>query len=238
MTLSEIKARLNELSEEKVRDFNLKLNKDSALPTLGVRLPALRKLAAEIAKDDPRAFLDACDFSSIELTMLYSYVLGRLKGPIGEALAYFDRAVPVIDNWANCDTHCQSFKQAAKYPAEAWAFLQKYRDSEEPFTLRVLVVTLMCHFLTEDYIDGVFEALDAVTCGHYYYRMGAAWCVATAMAKQREKTIAYLLDCRLDDWTYHKALRKMLESYRISDEDKAVLRQLKPGERLKAGMLK
>ena len=238
MTLSEIKARLNALSEEKVRAFNLKLNKDSALSTLGVRLPALRKLAAEIARDDPRGFLDACDFSSIELTMLYSYVLGRLKGPIDEALACFDRAVPVIDNWANCDTHCQSFKQAAKHPAETWDFLQNYKSSQEPFTLRVLVVTLMCHFLTDDYIDGVFETLDAITCDHYYYRMGAAWCVATAMAKQREKTIAYLLNCKLDDWTYHKAVRKMLESYRISDEDKAVLRTLKPGERLQPGQLK
>lgn len=244
MTLPEIKARLNDLAEEKVRDFNLKLNKDSALPTLGVRLPALRKLAAEIAKDDPRGFLESCDFSSIELTMLYSYVLGRLKGEIGEALAYFDRVVPVIDNWANCDTHCQSFKQAAKHPEETWAFLQRYRDSknpkgsQDPFTLRVLVVMMMCHFLTDAYIDGVFETLDSITCDHYYYRMGAAWCVATAMTKQREKTVAYMLNCKLDDWTYHKAVRKMLESYRISDEDKAVLRTLKPGERLKAGMLK
>ena len=236
--LEEIKAQLNELSEEKVRAFNLKLNKDSALPTLGVRLPALRKLAAQVAKEDPRGFLDACDFSSIEMTMLYSFVLGKLKGPIDEALTYFDRAVPHIDNWANCDTHCQSFKQALKYPAETWAFLQKYRGSAEPFTLRVLVVTLMCHFLTDTYIDGVFETLDSITCDHYYYRMGAAWCVATAMAKQREKTVAYLLNCRLDDWTYHKALRKMVESYRVAEEDKAVVRTLRPGDRLKPGMLK
>ena len=98
-------------------------------------------------------------------------------------------------------------------------------------------LTKVLNEFSDDYIDGVFETLDAIACDHYYYRMGAAWCVATAMAKQREKTIAYLLNCRLDDWTYHKALRKMLESYRISDADKAVLRTLKMDQRLGDGML-
>ena len=59
--------------------------------------------------------------------------------------------------------------------------------------------------------------------------MAVAWGLATAMAKQREKTYAYLLDNHLDDWTYNKAITKMLESYRISDEDKVMLRKMKRG---------
>ncbi|MGN0478631.1 MAG: DNA alkylation repair protein, partial [Hominenteromicrobium sp.] len=203
------------------------LNRDSALPMLGVRLPVLRKMAAKIAREDARGFLGACDFSSIEMTMLYAYVLGRARGEIGELLAYFDRAVPHIDNWSNCDTLCQSFKQAEQYPAETWDFLMRYRTSEEPFTLRVLVVTLMCHFLTDDYIDRVLDILNTTRCGAYYYKMGAAWAVATAMAKYRDKTLAFLNTCSLDDWTYNKAIQKMLESYRVSDADKALLRTMK-----------
>ena len=52
----EIRNKLYELSEEKYREFNQKL-----LPgvkhVLGVRLPILRKLAKEIAKDDFRVYL-------------------------------------------------------------------------------------------------------------------------------------------------------------------------------------
>lgn len=227
MELNTIKNKLTEQIDEKYRDFSLSLTKDSALPMLGVRLPMLRKMAAQIAKEDARGFLDACDFSSIEMTMLYAYVLGRLRGDIQEALLYFSRAVPHIENWSNCDTLCQAFKQAEKYPAETWNFLMQYRTSEQPFTLRVMVVTLMCHFLTDEYIDRVLEIINSTHCEAYYYKMGAAWAVATAMAKQRDKTFAFLKTCHLDDWTYNKAIQKMIESYRVSPEDKALLRTMK-----------
>ena len=59
MTLerSEIRRRLEELAEPGYRDFNCKL-----LPgvedMLGVRTPALRRLAREIAKGDWRGYVD------------------------------------------------------------------------------------------------------------------------------------------------------------------------------------
>lgn len=227
MDLNTIKETLAQQADAKYRAFSLSLTKDSTLPMLGVRLPALRKLAVQIAKEDARGFLDDCDFSSIEMTMLYAYVLGRLRGDIQEALQYFDRAVPHIDNWSNCDTLCQSFKQAKKHPAEVWAFLLRYRESGEPFALRVMVITMMSHFLTEEYIDRVLEILDTTRCDAYYYKMGAAWATATAMAKFRDKTMRFMETCTLDDWTYNKAIQKMIESYRISDADKALLRTMK-----------
>ena len=103
----------------------------------------------------------------------------------------------------------------------------RYRASGEPFTLRVLVVMLMCHFLTDDFIDRVLEILNTTHCDAYYYKMGAAWTLATALAKQRDKTLAFLQTCTLDDWTYNKAIQKALESYRVSDADKALLRMMK-----------
>lgn len=56
--------------------------------------------------------------------------------------------------------------------------------------------------------------------------MGVAWAIATAMAKQRDVTMEYFLSdrCTLDDFTYNKAIQKMIESYRISEEDKKFLR--------------
>ena len=50
---------------------------------------------------------------------------------------------------------------------------------------------------------------------------------ATAMAKYRDKTFAFLETTAFDDWTYNKAIQKMLESRCISPEDKARLRAMK-----------
>ena len=51
--------------------------------------------------------------------------------------------------------------------------------------------------------------------------------VAVAYAKYPKETHAFLLENHLDDETYNKAIQKMIESYRISAEDKEILRGMK-----------
>ena len=48
--IEEIKSELNAKAEDGYRDFSKKLIPESSLPLLGVRLPALRAMAAEIVK--------------------------------------------------------------------------------------------------------------------------------------------------------------------------------------------
>ena len=58
--------------------------------------------------------------------------------------------------------------------------------------------------------------------------MGIAWAAATAYAKFPQKTYTYLTEWNtLDDFTYNKAIQKMIESYRVPEEDKDMLRRLK-----------
>ena len=81
--VEEIRKKLHELSEEDYKTFNQKL-----LPgvehVLGVRLPAMRKLAKEVAKGDFRSYLDEAaekiGADSIhEEIMLQGLVLGYAK---------------------------------------------------------------------------------------------------------------------------------------------------------------
>ena len=61
----------------------------------------------------------------------------------------------------------------------------------------------------------------------YYVRMMAAWYFATALAKQYDAAIPYLEERRLDRWTHNKTIQKAVESFRITPEQKAYLRQLR-----------
>lgn len=83
------------------------------------------------------------------------------------------------------------------------------------------------HFLTEAYIARVLAVWDRLDHPGYYRKMGVAWGVATAYAKYPKETHAFLLENHLDDETYNKAIQKMIESYRISAEDKEILRGMK-----------
>ena len=103
----------------------------------------------------------------------------------------------------------------------------EYRASPREFEQRAVAVMLMDHFLVEEYIDRVLAVWDGLAHEGYYCKMGVAWGVATAYAKFPERTHAFLLENHLDDFTYNKAIQKMIESCRISSDEKARLRAMK-----------
>ena len=57
--------------------------------------------------------------------------------------------------------------------------------------------------------------------------MMTAWYFATALAKQYERVLPFIENNKLDIWTHNKAIQKAVESYRITDEQKAYLKGLK-----------
>lgn len=228
MNIAEIKKILEDKTEPAYREFSGRLINGSSLPLLGVRLPALKRLAKEIcAAGSGEEFLSACDFSSIEMSLLYSYVLGRTRGDTEKLLPLFDRAAARVDNWCTCDILCQSFRQCEKDRERVWRLLISYLDSGKTFYMRIAVVMMMSHYLTDGYADRVLEVLNNYSNDGYYYKMGAAWCAATAMAKFPDRVFVFLEKDRLDDWTHNKAIQKMIESRRVSDEDKERLRSMK-----------
>ena len=102
-----------------------------------------------------------------------------------------------------------------------------YTSSKSEFEQRVVAVMLMDHFLVPEYIDRVLAVYNSLKHEGYYCKMGVAWGIATAYAKFPQETHAFLLENELDDFTYNKAIQKMLESYRVSAEDKEMLRGMK-----------
>lgn len=217
---TELAPRLRALADEKLAEFSSGLN-PGCKPMLGVRLPELRKIAKELAKADYKDFLDNCPDTCFEYETLKAYTLGYAKDDIETVLSYADRFIPTIGDWSVNDSFCQNFTIARKYPERVFDWLMGYARKNEEFSQRVAAVLLMSHFLVPEYIDRVFTVMDTLQYDGYYTKMGVAWCVATAYAKFPKETAAYLAENQLQDWTYNKAIQKMCESYRVSDEDKA-----------------
>ena len=226
MDIEALYSRLLEISNKKQVDYTSNVIPESKL-ILGVKLPELRKIAKEIAKKDYKDFLDNCPDTYFEYEILQAFVIGYAKDDIEVLLEYADRFIPKIHDWAVNDGFCQSFKIAKKYRDIVWEWLQKYIDSDKEYEQRVAAVLLMSHFLVDDYIDRVLDTMNKLQCEGYYTRMGVAWCVATAYATYPKETMKYMHNNKLQDWTYNKSIQKMIESYRVSDEDKKVLRTMK-----------
>ena len=79
---------------------------------LGVRVPALRQLAAQIAKDDWQAYLQSADTFYMEERMLQGMVIGCLKiKDVEEYLSLVSGFVSLINSWSVCDTFDFAGKQ-------------------------------------------------------------------------------------------------------------------------------
>ncbi len=226
MEIAQIRRQLAEMSEPEFKKFSAGL-----LPgvsnMLGVRLPALRKLARQIARADWQKFLQQAEDQTFEETMLQGMVIGCAKMGAWERVEHIQRFVPKINNWSVCDSFCCGLKAVKREPDVFWPLCLDYCQWEEEFFARFGVVMLLDHFIDELHVRDVLTAMDAVSATGYYARMAVAWAVSVCMAKFPEITLAYLGKSRLDDATYHKALQKSWESYRVSQAHKAILRGMR-----------
>ena len=233
ITAENIKDILNEYIDEKFKDFTSALI-PGARPILGVRVPILRKFAKEIAEGDWQTYLREASEDSYEEVAIKGFVIGYAKAELEVLLPYIAEHIEKINDWSLCDGFCSNLKVVKKHREEFLEFLLPYAKIDDEFKQRVVAVMLMTYYLTDDYIDLSLKTLDALKNEEYYCKMAVAWAIATAWAKQREKTCCYMLDGNntLNDWTYNKAIQKMLESYRVSDEDKVMLRKMKRNKEL------
>ncbi len=194
---------------------------------LGVRLPHLRELAKEIAKEDWRGYLKTAQSDYYEEILLQGLVIGYGKAEPEEILRYATEFIPKITNWAICDSFCTGLKTAKKNPKLVWDFIQPYLHSTKEFELRFGVIMMLAHFINDEYIDEVLSLLDSIRHDGYYVKMGVAWAVSVCFVKYPDKTMAYLKTSKLDNFTYNKSLQKIIESYRVDPDTKTLIRTMK-----------
>ena len=103
---------LKSISEKEYKEFSSKIT-FTKYEILGIRLPKLRRIAKEISKGDYLSFLKVSENTYYEEVMLKLLVMANIKD-INELMLYFDNAVNLIDNWALCDTFCNSLKIVKK----------------------------------------------------------------------------------------------------------------------------
>ena len=208
------------------RDFQSKL-----MPTvdpetvIGVRMPALRKLAKELAGTPAaEAFLRQLPHRYYEENNLHGLLISAIPDYDG-AVAALEAFLPHVDNWATCDL--LSPKAFRKHPAELPDQIRCWTADAHPYTVRFGLGMLMSFYLDGEFRPEYLDLAAGVRWEAYYVKMMVAWYFATALAKQYDAALPYLEQRRLDRWTHNKTIQKAVESYRITPEQKAYLRSLR-----------
>ena len=221
-----IRAELFRLQDEQYCAFQSAL-----MPTvpkekvIGVRVPALRKLAKRLA-GTPRAeaFLQELPHFYYEENNLHAFLVEAIRD-YSEALRATEKFLPYIDNWATCDCFCP--KVFAKHKKELLVPIRRWLDSGDAYTVRYGMEMLMRYYLDDAFRPEYLEWVADVRSTEYYINMMRAWYFATALTKQPDAALPWLTEKRLDLWTHNKAIQKAVESRRIPPGMKQLLRGLR-----------
>lgn len=218
---------LNEYKDETYKEFSSSLIPESH-ELIGVRLPMLRKYAKSIAKENNiEEYLSIANSNYFEEIMLQGLVIGYCKLNINKVIELCKDFVPKIDNWSICDSFCNSLKISKMYPSEIFEYIKIYINSNKPFEIRFLIVMLLNYYIAKDFLKEIFSIIEKVNKDNYYVKTSIAWLISVCYINYPKETLHYLNSCNLDKFTYNSALQKILDSFRVSDKDKNIIKHMK-----------
>lgn len=227
MSYQEIMDYLYAHADARYAAFSSSLIPGEQPPMIGVRLPLLRNLARRLAKEDWRAYLDEAVDDTFEEIMLQGFVTGLAKMPFEEQMRRMTSYAGKITNWSLCDSPCAGFKFVRKHQEEVWEFLQPYLYCQDEFRQRFGIIMLMDHFMDDRFIFRFIDVLGSVRPVGYYASMAVAWAVSTCYVRYPELIMDLLRSRKLDKDCQNRAIQKIVDSLRITADDKNKVKALK-----------
>ena len=217
------------------QDLNFKAFHSKLIPTtdpnsvIGVRTPDLRAIAKTYSTHpDVEKFLSTLPHKYYDENQIHAFILSLIKD-YDDCVSHIDAFLPFVDNWATCDQMRPKVFAKASNREKLLEDVQRWIKApiEKVYTVRFGIETLMSFFLDGDFDMKYLKWVSKIRSEEYYLNMMVAWFFATALAKRYEATIPFVEKRVLDTWTHNKTIQKAIESYRITDEQKAYLKSLK-----------
>ncbi len=197
---------------------------------LGVKIPILRKITTALLKNnDYEIILKNINNNHFEEVMIAGLVIAKVPITYQKRKKLITQYLNKIDNWAICDTFCNSLKSIIDDEDDFFNYLNQILEIKKEFYQRFVIVNYLNYYINEKYIDKVLANLLKIKTNEYYVKMAISWCLSTCLSKNFNITIKFMQEnqSQIDKWTYNKALQKGIESYQISEGQKAILRSLK-----------
>lgn len=246
-----IREKLLAMGEKEYREFSGALIPGTE-NMIGIRLPKLRTLAKQIAKEEWQQAGEEEDIY-FEEVMLRGMVISYAVKDFQEALPYIAAFIPKVNNWSVCDSVFMGMKVLQSDREGTWEFIQPYLHSGEEFKVRVALIIMMQHLLKCDaggkkmarlrVVDmealgnsqerpGLFtlrilQSINRTFSEGYYASMAAAWLLAESFCCFPYHTMEFIKDNKMDTVTFHKGIQKIIESRIPAEEVKTELKRWK-----------
>lgn len=193
----------------------------TSLPTAGIPMPKVKAVAKRYGNCSDLPLEEIPRDESVELTMLYFRISLARCSSFEEQMAFLGRRLPQANSWMITDSLPQLIK---KVPSAL--FLPYYREwvaSKEEYCKRFAYVEALTHYREE--VTPYLRHLRKDES--YYVTMAQAWMLATFAITHFEEVVAFLEKGNLPILLRRKTISKMVDSFRISEDEKKVVKKLR-----------
>lgn len=195
---------------------------NTALPCIAVPSEEVRRIAAEISKGDYKSFLAIAPYNNYSEVAVIANIISRIKD-YDEFVTALDRYGKAADCWASVDTLKFNGK---RFGEKLFRLGDDYIHRPLTFERRI-GLRIMFSFIDAEHIDYIFKtAEELVGEKEYYVNMCLAWLLAECVVKRRDDAVAFLRRAEISDFVLSKTVSKCRDSFRVSNEDKDMLKKL------------
>lgn len=208
-----------------LKDFQTKLIPETKYKILGVKTGDIKLIAKEnYLTDDALIFLQS-RHEYLDECLLHGFLIANIK-EFSDCIRALDEFLPIIDNWAVCDSVCASLKIFKKNKDRLKEKIELWLKSDNVYTVRFAIITLIDYY-AKDNADYIFDLIKTIDCGTYCIDMAIAWLYSVMLVYHKEKTITLLSQKSLPKFIQNKTIQKARESFRIDKDTKEQLKTLK-----------
>lgn len=223
--MTEIQNELFALSDADFRLFTAKLMPTMAFErVIGVRTPDLRNYCKNLDNEKSEGFINQLPHKYYEEDNLHAFIIEKISD-YDRCIYELERFLPYVDNWATCDMLRP--KVLGNHKVKLISQIKKWLKSKDVYVIRFAIEMLMVHFLDEDFKAEYMDLVASIESDEYYIKMMQAWYFATALAKQYDDAVKFIVDKKLDKWVHNKTISKACESFRVDKVHKEYLKTLK-----------
>lgn len=210
--------------DDKKIDFETKIV-NSKMQCLGIPCNIINNIVKEIHSGNYMSFLLVAKMVDYPTSL----IIGKLITKITDFQIFkqlLDRYSTKADCWALTDIFNLNVKKLGKQNLKKLVLI--YIKSTLTFRRRIAIIILLKNFVNEFDIHFAFDIINSMYKEkEYYVNMSIAWFLCERFIKQRDATLYFIKSNKLNNFVLNKFVLKCGDSFRISNEDKNLLKTFK-----------
>ncbi len=217
---------------------NIEAYNNRVIPTsskmFGIKTSILKCEAKKLIKSHSIEEINKLLFPNeyYEVDMIRGFCTAYYKGPTALKIAYLQKYIETINNWATCDQTICATSFLQKELPDLYLFTQELLKDEHEYVCRAGLILLLKYFVIDEYFKELPALLKEVKINDYYVEMGLAWLLSKMYVCFPIETYHLLENDVVNEHHYTasvilKAIQKIVDSFRASAEEKEKVKKLR-----------